>query len=642
MSPTLMGATPEVTRVVRGLAWLAAVGASLGLLVGMILFAADLPGYLSSNLLAPAKRRLLIGLIGSGVGLGALFGLVLAFGSYERLDRYAARLGPLVLTGFVPPLLTTNIWAGRELVLLTYLALFVLALAELSLRAASAPALGSRGLATALFEALARRSWLAPALVGVGVVAFATWFSVFTINNHRALRTSGFDLGIEENLLWNAAHLEFPLFRTTPLGGAQTHLGYHQTWISYLIAPFYRLWPRAEFLLLLQAIGTSLGAVPLFLLARRRLGRWWGVALALLYLVYGPLHGSILYDFHYQPLGNVLILSTLYCLLERRLAGTIVFATLTLLLREDMSLLLGVFTTAMILMGERPVAGFVVGLICAIHFGMLKLTIMPRFLGGQSAYINQYQGLLPVGEQSFDGVIKTVLANPAFTLSTLLEREKLSYLLELLAPFALLPFRRPIGWLLVLPGFFFTLLATKYPALLMTSFQYTTYWTMFLFVGAIWALEAMPSQRRAAWALPLLVGGALASLHFGAIVKNQDVRGAWDRHRLGLSDFERQRYAQVSSLAKQLPMSDSVVSSERLVPHVSNRRDSFTLRNGLQDATWLFTGNAAAPDERPLIDQALRSGQYGIVAREGEFFIAKKGADPALNRAYLTEMGFGP
>jgi uncharacterized membrane protein len=235
-----------------------------------------------------------------------------------------------------------------------------------------------------------------------------------------------------------------------------------------------------------------------------------------------------------------------------------------------------------------------------------------------------------------------VLANPAFTLNSLLEREKLVYLLELLAPFALLPLRRAIGWLLVLPGFFFTLLATQYPALLQTSFQYTTYWTMFLFVGAIWALEVMPQAQRRAWLMPLLVGGALVSLHFGAIVKNQEVRGAWDRHRLGLSEFEKLRYAQVSKLAKQLPPEDSVVSSERLVPHVSNRRDSLTLRNGLQDATWLFTGNAAAGDERPLIDQALRSGSYGIVAREGEFFIAKKGADPSANRAYLVEMGFGP
>jgi hypothetical protein len=40
-----------------------------------------------------------------------------------------------------------------------------------------------------------------------------------------------------------------------------------------------------------------------------------------------------------------------------------------------------------------------------VHFGVLKLTIMPRFLDGQAAYINQYQGLLPVGDRSFGGVV---------------------------------------------------------------------------------------------------------------------------------------------------------------------------------------------------------------------------------------------
>lgn len=635
-----MEAIPGFTRLARGVAWFAGIGASIGLLLGTLTFAPGFHAYLVSNALPPERRTVLFLCVAVGAVLGAFLALKVVWNSWDRLDQLSMRLGPLVMSGLLPPLFSLQAWAGRELALLAYLFVFTLTLATLTVRAATSEPLSLKW-TRRVAESLAGKTWLPPILVGAGALAFSVYFSVFTIGNHQALRTSAFDLGIEENLMWNAAHLQTPLFRTTPLGGVMTHLGFHQTWITYLIAPFYRLFPRAEFMLVLQALSVGFAAVPLYLLGKRSLGQWWGVLLALLFLAYGPLHGSILYDFHYQPIGNLLILSSLYCLLERKTVASIVFIALTLLLREDMSLLLGVFAAAMLLTGQRPVVAIGVGVICAIHFVGLKLMIMPRFLGGQEGYVHQYRLLVPEGSNSFGGIVKTVLGNPAFTLNTLLEREKLSYLLEILAPFALLPLRRPVGWLLVLPGFFFTLLATQYPALLSTAYQYTTYWTMFLFVGCVWALERMPADLRRGWALPLLVGGVLCSVHFGAIVKNQHVRGALDIHRLGLSEVERMRYSQVASLAKQLPPDDSVVASERLVPHVSNRRDCYALRHGVLEATWLFTGNAAALDERPHIDRALRSGQYGIVAREGEFFIAKKGADPAQNRTYLLEMGFG-
>ncbi|MBL8922982.1 MAG: DUF2079 domain-containing protein [Myxococcaceae bacterium] len=636
-----MDAVPGFTRLARGVAWLSGIGASLGLLAGTLTFAPGFHAYLVSNALPPERRTVLFICAAVGAVIGGVAALKVVWNSWERLDQMSMRLGPLVMIFLLPPLFSLQAWAGRELALLAYLFLFNLVLASLAQRAASCEPLALNW-TTRVTEYFTSKRWLPPVLVGVGALAFSIYFSAFTIGNHQALRTSAFDLGIEENLMWNAAHLQTPLFRTTPLGGVMTHLGFHQTWITYLIAPFYRLFPRAEFMLVLQATSVGLAAVPLYLLGKRSLGQWWGALLALLFLAYGPLHGSILYDFHYQPIGNLLILTSLYCLLERKTVASVVFITLTLLLREDMSLLLGVFAAGMLFTGQRPVAATLVGVICAIHFVGLKLMIMPRFLNGQEGYVHQYRLLVPEGSNSFGGIVKTVLGNPAFTLNTLLEREKLSYVLEILAPFALLPLRRPIGWLLVLPGFFFTLLATQYPALLSTAYQYTTYWTMFLFVGCVWALESMTPRLRRSWALPLFVGGLLCSVHFGAIVKNQQARGALDVHHFGLSPVEQLRYSQVASLAKQLPPDDSVVASERLVPHVSNRRDCYALRHGVLEATWLFTGNASAPDERPHIDRALRSGQYGIVAREGEFFIAKRGADPAQNRAYLFEMGFGP
>ena len=58
----------------------------------------------------------------------------------------------------------------------------------------------------------------------------------------------------------------------------------------------------------------------------------------------------------------------------------------------------------LILTGERPRAGLLVTVIAAIYFVAIKLILMPHFLNGYPAYINQYEGLLPEGETGFGGV----------------------------------------------------------------------------------------------------------------------------------------------------------------------------------------------------------------------------------------------
>ena len=79
------------------------------------------------------------------------------------------------------------------------------------------------------------------------VLGYAIYFSVITIQNHFRLQTMGYDLGIENNLVWNAAHFNRPLFKTSVIGGPDsTHIGFHETYISYLIGLPYRLCPQPE------------------------------------------------------------------------------------------------------------------------------------------------------------------------------------------------------------------------------------------------------------------------------------------------------------------------------------------------------------------------------------------------------------
>src|SRR5262249_13039312 len=142
-------------------------------------------------------------------------------------------------------------------------------------------------------------------------------------------------------------------------------------------------------------------------------------------------------------------------------------------------------------------AGIVISAVGAVYFVTVKLILMPRFMSGTESFIHQYSGLLPEGDRGYAGVLKTVVANPGFTMGILLEREKLVYLMEIIVPLAFLPWIRPVGLLCSVPGFLFTLLATHYPPLIQTSFQYTAYWTTFLFVAIVANLGYMVDRERA-------------------------------------------------------------------------------------------------------------------------------------------------
>ena len=89
------------------------------------------------------------------------------------------------------------------------------------------------------------------------------------------------------------------------------------------------------------------------------------------------------------------------------------------------------------------------------------MVLMPPFCTGDQSFLNQWQGLVGRGSHGYAGVM-TVIGNPVFTLTSLLEPEKFLYLVQLPAPLCFFPWRRPIGYLMTIPGFFFTLLETGY------------------------------------------------------------------------------------------------------------------------------------------------------------------------------------
>jgi uncharacterized membrane protein len=653
---------PQLTRVGRTLGFLAAEGASVGLASWFSRAYDRLPGYVASNALPAHGRKFVIGDLLGGAAIAVLAGLGAMLwrrpGGLDGAERVSRRLAPLCLTALVPLFFHWQLWyGGRELTFVAMVSGFVLALQALMRVSFDAPTILPERLRARLDSALRRAASglrrlprLPTAIVVTGALGYTVYFSIITIQAHYRLQTSGYDLGIENNLVWNAAHFNKPLFKTSVIGGPEsTHIGYHETYISYLIGIPYRLAPWPQTLLALQAALIGGAVLPLYAFARRHVGDWTACLLALLCLIYAPLHGSNLYDFHYLPFAPFFLWWTLWALESRRNVMAVVAVILTLANREDMSALLMVVGLYLVLTGERPRAGLLVAGVSAVYFVTVKMILMPHFLNGYPAYINQYAGLLPEGDNGFGGVLKTVLGNPAYTVGSLLESDKAVYLLQIMAPFAFFPWRRPIGLLCTVPGFFFTLLATHYPPLIQLSFQYTAYWTSFLFIAVVANLAwlrrteraggAWAGRSRRAWLVAMTAGFLVTSYQFGIILQQNTSWGGFSPFHVGVNAGDRARHADLYTLIGQIPPTASVAASETLVAQISSRKNAYTLRIGYYDADYLLFRLPSGGEDRANLLAALRSGNYGLAAQRGEFVLARRGAPRATIDPILRQLG---
>ncbi len=160
---------------------------------------------------------------------------------------------------------------------------------------------------------------------------------------HEAFVTGRFDLGNMVQAVWSTAHGD-PLKMTSLHGDQISRLAAHVDPILVLFAPLWWLWPSPNMLLVVQAASIALGAIPVFLLARKHLASHAAaLGFALAYLLYPATGWLTLNEFHPVALATPLLLFAFWYLDEERLLPFALFALAASACKEEIALVVAGF-----------------------------------------------------------------------------------------------------------------------------------------------------------------------------------------------------------------------------------------------------------------------------------------------------------
>jgi uncharacterized membrane protein len=288
--------------------------------------------------------------------------------------------------------------------------------------------------------------------------------------------------------------------------------------------------------------------------------------------------------------------------------------------REDVPIGFVVLGVYLLFIGKRVRMALVMTIVAVVYFVVIKMMVMPHF--GQWWFNEFYKELYPAGENTYGGIVKTLLSNPSYVFKTLITTDKIVLLLLVLTPVAFLPLRRGLLWMSLLPGVPFTILTTAYWPTVSISFQYILIFVPFLFAATAIALGSLRDSARGS---PRL-WGALGSIALATFLTTRVWGGMppGDKFRGGFREIasfrpvsaaEKEKARDIAELAAKIPKTASIAVSEMEHPHVSNHLDVMALRASYQGVDYILYAEDSGGFGADAARRALDSGDYEVVER---------------------------
>ena len=409
----------------------------------------------------------------------------------------------------------------------------------------------------------------APQVFLAGAVLIWTWyFSVRSLNIHHALGTATYDSALYDQGMWLVSQFDAPF--VTLMG--RNMFGDHTSFVLLLLVPLYWIAPGAWIMFTAQSAAIAAGAIPVFLYARRRLGsEWWALIAAGIYLLHPAVGWTNLENFHPDAFLGVFVGFAIYAALERRWRMYAVFVVLSLLVKEDVSLVIVPLGIWVAIRRDRRIGLLTV--FGSVAFMAVAMFVVMRSLIGVPT-LNTWR--IPFG--GVRGLIDTTVTNPTQLVEHLRSDGRPWYLVQMTAPFAWLFARLPDVALISALVMFTNILSTFWYQY-QIDYHYSLIAVPALAIGTVSAIGALRDRvvqirgrslgvRTRPLALGVLAAATLLTAYMWAPMP-------WGRTPMFYGDTDNVYATTARELFELIP-DDAVVSANyRLTPHLTYRHEIY-------------------------------------------------------------------
>jgi len=335
-------------------------------------------------------------------------------------------------------------------------------------------------------------------IIGAGIMAFVAAILAVATWKYENFLYNGLDLAIYHQVFWNTVHGDLFASSLHP----PSYLGDHAEWIILALAPLYAIVRHPLTLVFLQAGALGICAIPLWMIARERIGdrRITGL-IPVLWLLNPFVWNLTLYEFHAIVFAIPFLLFAARYYLALRITPFLVCSMAAMLCREDVPLAVAGFSLLSLVLRRRARWSLApLGLAAAVFLADQWVIGMAN-PDGAYKYLAYYRWL---GETP-GGMIWNAIVHPLAVLRHFLTFGNLELAIAFLLPLLALPVLRAryllIGALPLLAllmtdtGGSFLILQTQYSALLLPG----------AFIAAIMGIDRILKTRLAPLVPMLLV-----------------------------------------------------------------------------------------------------------------------------------------
>jgi uncharacterized membrane protein len=446
-----------------------------------------------------------------------------------------------------------------------------------------------------------------PVLLLVAILTYTAVLSYVSILKHNLFLTTAWDLGIYEQSIWSTVNAGRFFWYTIelPVNPSGCFFGIHFSPVLFLVLPIYKLFQSTATLLILQSLVVSLGVVPLYLIGVHEMkNRDYALFFCFLYLIYPPLLGLNLFDFHTQAFVPLFFFSAFYFFVKRKFVPYFVFVILALSIVEFVPFLvvfLGLyafwvgwkeiknsgksFNYWLLFRGTMAVAISTV----VLAFSWYVVARMALFYFNPAVLPNRNWAQLGDPVHNPLGLLWNAVTNPVLTFQLVFSSagEKLTYLFGVLAPVGLLSFLDIPSLLIGAPWFLAAFLSNYLPYFTVIGYQYVAFVIPFVFISAVRGTRKLPHlKERFAFVRKFSTSfgnrqkQVLAGFYVSVLIVSCGLI-FYQPHlsflAARMSLHSEQHLSALNGLLALVPADASILTQNDIMPHASQRMYSYAM-----------------------------------------------------------------